>query len=29
LKEVFERYNKATDGTAIVENSYFQTIIQF
>ena len=29
LKEVFERYNKASDGTAIVENSYFQTIIQF
>ena len=29
LKEVFERYNKASDGTGIVENSYFQTVIHF
>lgn len=28
LKEVFERYNKTTDGTAIVENTCLQTIIQ-
>jgi ubiquinone/menaquinone biosynthesis C-methylase UbiE len=28
LKEVFEGYNRATDGTAIVENIYLQTIIQ-
>jgi len=28
LKEVFERYNTATDGTAIVENIYSQITIQ-
>jgi SAM-dependent methyltransferase len=27
LKEVFERYNRADDGTAVVENVYLQTII--
>jgi ubiquinone/menaquinone biosynthesis C-methylase UbiE len=27
LKEVFERFNRADDGTAIVENTYQQTII--
>ena len=26
LKEVFSRYNRATNGTAIVENTYLQTI---
>ena len=26
LREVFERYNRATDGTAVVENQYLQTI---
>jgi ubiquinone/menaquinone biosynthesis C-methylase UbiE len=28
MKKVFERYNIATDGTAIVENTYLQTVIQ-
>ncbi|MCC5940025.1 MAG: class I SAM-dependent methyltransferase [Balneolaceae bacterium] len=28
LREVFERYNTATDGTAIAENIYLQIIIQ-
>ena len=28
LKEVFERYNRASDGTAIVENIYMQIIIR-
>ena len=27
LKEVFERYNRADDGTAIVENTYLQSIV--
>jgi ubiquinone/menaquinone biosynthesis C-methylase UbiE len=27
LKKVFDRYNRATDGTAIVENTYMQSII--
>ncbi len=27
LKEVFERYNRADDGTAIVENTYMETIV--
>lgn len=27
LKKVFERYNRATDGTAVVENIYRQTIV--
>ena len=26
LKEVFDRYNRATNGTAVVENTYMQTI---
>ena len=26
LREVFSRYNRATDGTAIVENQYLQTV---
>jgi hypothetical protein len=26
LEGVFKRYNKATDGTAVVENHYLQTI---
>ena len=26
LEEVFERYNRASDGTAIVENRYLQTV---
>ncbi len=28
LKEVFNRYNRATNGTAVVENTYMQTIAQ-
>jgi len=28
LKEVFERYNRADDGTAVVENIYLQSIVQ-
>jgi ubiquinone/menaquinone biosynthesis C-methylase UbiE len=28
LKEVFERYNRADDGTAIVENTYMETVVQ-
>jgi ubiquinone/menaquinone biosynthesis C-methylase UbiE len=28
LKEVFERYNIATDGTAIIENTYMQIIMR-
>lgn len=27
LRDVFSRYNRATDGTAIVENQYLQTIV--
>ncbi|WP_224271017.1 class I SAM-dependent methyltransferase [Haloprofundus salinisoli] len=27
LGEVFDRYNRATDGTAIVENQYLQTVV--
>lgn len=27
LKSVFDRYNRATDGTAIVENTYLQSIV--
>ena len=26
-REVFERYNRASDGTAVVENQYLQTIV--
>lgn len=27
LEAVFTRYNRATDGTAVIENSYLQTIV--
>lgn len=26
LKTVFDRYNRATDGTAVIENTYLQTV---
>lgn len=27
LEAVFSRYNRATDGTAVIENTYLQTIV--